>query len=160
MNPIVIAHHDPVRTHRGSRPEPPIIPDCRVGSERIDAACSLYSGCDGREPVKWIRKSFFGVKLTGFFLFQLVKANIRIALEIITPQLRMNPAFVPVSVSGLTDLETMLLSNLVCMTPGTLSVELLTDKKDLVIHVMYFSTRLELVHEIEKFKHLLLGLTR
>jgi multicomponent Na+:H+ antiporter subunit E len=110
--------------------------------------------------VKWIRKSFFGVKLTGFFLFQLVKANIRIALEIITPQLRMNPAFVPVSVSGLTDLETMLLSNLVCMTPGTLSVELLTDKKDLVIHVMYFSTRLELVHEIEKFKHLLLGLTR
>ena len=110
--------------------------------------------------MKWIRKSYYGIALPGFFLYQLVKANIKIALEIITPRHRMKPAFVPVSVSGLTDLETMILSNLICMTPGTLSVELLTDKRDLVIHVMYFSTRLELVSEIEKFKHLLLGLTR
>ncbi len=110
--------------------------------------------------MKWIRKIYYGIKLTVFFLYQLVKANIRIAMDIITPRHRMKPAFVPVSVSGLTDIETMLLSNLICLTPGTLSVELLTDKKDLVIHVMYFTTRIELVHEIEKFKHLLLEVTR
>ncbi len=110
--------------------------------------------------MKWVRKIYYGIKLVVFFLFQVVKANIRIALDIITPRHRMRPAFVPVPVSGLTDIETMLLSNLICMTPGTLSVELLTDKKDLVIHVMYFTTRLELVNEIEKFKQLLLGLTR
>jgi len=72
-----------------------------------------------------------------FYLLEIVKANLRIAYDIVTPRNRFRPGIIRVPLPELTDVQCMVLTNLVTMTPGTLSLELTEDKRTLYLHSMY-----------------------
>lgn len=73
----------------------------------------------------------------GYYLVDLVRANLRVAYDVVTPPFHMQPAIIAVPLDARTDLEITLVSNLVTMTPGTLTVDISEDRRTLYVHAMF-----------------------
>ena len=75
----------------------------------------------------------FGV----YFLWEVAKANLRVAYDVLSPRQRIVPGIIAVPLDAKTDAEITVLANLITLTPGTLSLDVSEDKKVLYIHAMY-----------------------
>jgi multicomponent Na+:H+ antiporter subunit E len=96
-----------------------------------------------------------------FFLYELVKANIAVALDVITPKFYMKPGIVQYPLDAKSSAEITLLANLISLTPGTLSLDVSDDKKVLYIHAMYLNDREEFIEDIKNgFEKRLLAIMR
>ncbi|GGI05240.1 Na+/H+ antiporter subunit E [Egicoccus halophilus] len=94
------------------------------------------------------------------FLWALVLSNVRVAWEVLTPGLSMTPAIVRVPTRTRSDWETTLLANMITMTPGTLSIEVDEDTRDLYVHTLYYEGREAFLAEIASLERTLLKATR
>jgi multicomponent Na+:H+ antiporter subunit E len=71
------------------------------------------------------------------FLWQLVHANLSVARTVLfEPRNKINPAFLAIPLEAKTDAEIALLANLITLTPGTLSLDVSTDRSVLYIHTL------------------------
>jgi multicomponent Na+:H+ antiporter subunit E len=77
------------------------------------------------------------LELFLFVLWELLLANLRVAYDVLTPGYRMRPGVVGIPLDARTDAEITLLANLITLTPGTLSLDVSSDRRVLYIHVMY-----------------------
>ncbi len=96
----------------------------------------------------WLTKSLYGdahyfsllpkaLVLICFFIKELFVSNIRVLWEIVRPTPTSRPGIVGVPLDAQSDLEIMLVANLVSLTPGTLSIDVSEDKQTLYVHVMF-----------------------
>lgn len=109
---------------------------------------------------RWVRRTPWIVAFLGFFVWELVLANLRVAIEVLTPGFSMTPGIVRVPTRTRNDWEIMLLANAISMTPGTLSLEVSDDHRDLFVHSLYVSSREEFLEGIAKMERVLLRATR
>lgn len=72
-----------------------------------------------------------------YFLYDMLKANIEVAMDVVTPNYNMKPGIIKFEMDAKTDFEITMLANMVAMTPGTLVIDISKDKKYMYIHVMY-----------------------
>lgn len=72
-----------------------------------------------------------------FFLWDLISANIRMAYTVLFPSRTMRPGIVAIPLDAKTDVEIMLVANLISLTPGTFTIDVSTDRKVLYVHEMY-----------------------
>jgi len=101
------------------------------------------------------------VGFIGFFIYELVKANIQVAYDVITPTLYMKPGIVSVPLDAETDIEITLLANLISLTPGTLCLDVSSDKRILYVHAMYIRDKEAFIHSIKNgFEKRLLSILR
>lgn len=87
------------------------------------------------------RRSFFlrlarGVLFFFFYVKEVVLSSLRIAADILTPTLHFQPGIIAIPLCDLTDRQILVLSNLVTMTPGTLSLDVSADRRTLFLHHM------------------------
>ncbi len=75
--------------------------------------------------------------LVGFFLVELLHSNLQVFWDVITPGHISRPGIVGVPLTAETDMEILLLANLISLTPGTLSIDLSMDRRTLFVHVMF-----------------------
>ncbi len=74
----------------------------------------------------------------GFYLKEVLAANLQIAWRIVSPMPPPRPpAFLTISIAGLTDGQLLVVTNLITMTPGTLSFEVSSDRRTLLIHQLF-----------------------
>ncbi len=73
----------------------------------------------------------------GFYVVEIFKANLRVALDVVTPAHRSRPGIVAVPLDARTDAEITILANLLTMTPGTLSIDVSDDRRVLYVHAMF-----------------------
>ncbi len=107
-------------------------------------------------------RTFFGlISFFFFYLGEIILANIRVANDILTPRHRMRPAILALPVEVKTDLQLMVLNNLITMTPGTLSLDISPDRKTIYVHAMYVDD-VDHVKQVlkESFEHRILEMTR
>jgi multicomponent Na+:H+ antiporter subunit E len=78
--------------------------------------------------------------LIGYFLWELVQANLRLAIDVATPKYHMKPGIIAVPLDATTDGQILLLSMLINTTPGSVALDVSSDRKTLYVHVMYMST--------------------
>lgn len=76
-----------------------------------------------------------------YFLWELAKANVRVTYEVLTPTHHMLPGVIAVPLDLETDLEILVLTSLITLTPGTLSLDVSEDRKTLYIHAMFIEDR-------------------
>lgn len=101
------------------------------------------------------------ISFIGFFFKELIKANIEVAYDVITPTFHMTPGIVRVPLEANTNLEITFLANLISLTPGTLSLDVSDDQKVLYVHSMYISDKDEFIRGIkEGFEKRLLEILR
>ena len=86
-------------------------------------------------------------KLMVFLLFyakEVVVANFQIAWQVLSPGAGgREPAFLMVSVEGLNDRQMLIVTNLITMTPGTLSFDVSPDGRTALIHMLVPGDSLE-----------------
>lgn len=96
-----------------------------------------------------------------FFLYELIKANLQVAYDVVTPPFYMKPGIIKIPLSAKTDLEITMLANLITLTPGTLSLDVSDDKKVLYVHAMYVKDKEAFVASIKNgFERRLLEILR
>ncbi|WP_336921428.1 Na+/H+ antiporter subunit E [Aquipuribacter sp. SD81] len=62
------------------------------------------------------------LRFAGWFLGELTRANVQVTWDVLTPTSRLEPGVVALPLRCRTDLEVALLSGLVTLTPGTLTL--------------------------------------
>lgn len=94
------------------------------------------------------------------FLLELVKANLRVAYEVLTPGFSMQAAIIAVPTRTRSSLEAVLLANAVSLTPGTLTLEVDEETRTLYVHALYVSSREDFLAGVARLEGLLLDVTR
>jgi multicomponent Na+:H+ antiporter subunit E len=98
--------------------------------------------------VLWLTRTLYGptryfqrvpkvLLLVGHFLADLVLSNFRVLWDVVTPSHISRPGIVGVPLDVESEMEILLLANLISLTPGTLSIDLAEDRSVLYIHVMF-----------------------
>ncbi len=85
------------------------------------------------------------LRFNAFFIRELIKANLRVAWEVLTPKDHMRPAIVAIPLDAESDLQITILANFITLTPGTLSLDVSPDRKTLYVHAMY-------VDDVDQFR--------
>ena len=80
------------------------------------------------------------VGLGAFFVRELLVANVRVALDVLRPRTTIRPAVVAIPLDVTSDAEILLLSALINITPGSVTVDLSDDRRTLFVHVMHMSS--------------------
>ena len=103
------------------------------------------------EP-KLMRKLGQVIGLIGLFLYELALSAIRVAILVITPDLKkvLQPAIVAFPLTAKSDAEITLLANLITLTPGTLSVDVSEDRRFIYVHAISAPDRAALIADIAK----------
>jgi multicomponent Na+:H+ antiporter subunit E len=101
------------------------------------------------------------IEFTLFFLWELLLANLRVAHDVLTPRFFMQPRIIAVPLDARTDAEITALAYFISLTPGTLSLDVSSDRRVLFIHAMYAPDADALRREIKQgFERRLLELMR
>lgn len=95
-----------------------------------------------RRVIAWIR-------LVVMFHYELVVSSIDVAIDVLTPRHRANPAIIEVPLDVKSDLGVLLVTNLISLTPGTLSLDVSDDRKTLFVHAMFADDPDALCHQLK-----------
>jgi multicomponent Na+:H+ antiporter subunit E len=96
-----------------------------------------------------------------FFIYELIKANIQVAYDVITPKFYMKPGIIKVPLDAKSPLEITLLANLISLTPGTLSLDVSDDNSVLYVHAMFIQDEEQFISSIKNgFEKRLLSILR
>lgn len=77
--------------------------------------------------VRWIAFCAFGFG-------EIVKSSLAVARAVLAPRLQLDPGFVAIPLDVQSDAGITILSNLLTLTPGTVSLDVADDRKTLYIH--------------------------
>ena len=99
--------------------------------------------------LKWLRRIVHALQLAAFFSWQLVISNLRVAADVVRPHHAIRPAVVAVPLEVTKDAEILLLSMLINITPGSVTIDLSDDRRTLYVHVMHMTTAEASRHEIK-----------
>ena len=77
--------------------------------------------------------------LAGFFVWELVLANVRVAADVLRPRTGIQPAVLGIPLDVTSDGEILLLSMLINITPGSVTIDLSEDRRTLYVHVMHMT---------------------
>lgn len=84
-----------------------------------------------------------------YFIYDMIRANIEVTREIITPKLNMAPGIIAYRHSFRTDFEITMFTNMVALTPGTMVLKISEDKKILYIHSLYLKDKEKFIEKMK-----------
>lgn len=99
--------------------------------------------------VTWLLRLAHAVQLAVFFAWELMVANIRVAADVMRPHTTIRPAVVAIPLDITSDAEILLLSMLINITPGSVTIDLSEDRRTLYVHVMHMTTAEASRHDIK-----------
>ncbi len=97
----------------------------------------------------WIAKPLVGLdqsyflrvyrvaRLTVYFFWELLLSSVKVAVDVLRPVPRNTPRIITMPLDVETDMEILTLTNLISLTPGTLSVDVTEDRRELIVHAMF-----------------------
>jgi multicomponent Na+:H+ antiporter subunit E len=83
------------------------------------------------------RRIYYAIDLMIFFLIELTASSMRVAWEVMTPRKHRTPGIIEVSLDVKTDRLITALALLITLTPGSLSLDVSTDRRSLYVHSMF-----------------------
>lgn len=89
------------------------------------------------------------VDLLLYFFYQLFSSSLRVVWEILTPDQKSHPGIISLPLEVETESQLLLLSNLISLTPGTLSLDITEDRKTLYMHVMFLDDPDEVIQSVK-----------
>ena len=118
----------------------------------------------GVVPSTLTSRSAHAVELVGFFVWELVRANVKVAGDVLRSRTTIRPAVLAIPLDVTTDREILLLSTLINITPGSVTIDLSDDRRTLYVHVMHMTSpeasRREIKEGFERRVNLLFGSPR
>ena len=115
-----------------------------IGYAALWVAQPLFGG-----PSIYHRRVFRVIRLFLFFLYELVVSSLRVAWDVLTPRHHSKPAIIEMPLDVKSDFEILLVTNLISLTPGTLSLDVTPDRSTLIVHAMFADDPEALVRELK-----------
>jgi len=101
------------------------------------------------------------VIFAGYFLWELIVANYRVTVDVLTPRSRFQPRIIAIPMAARSDLEILILANLISLTPGTLTLDVNRDEGVIYVHASYAADAEAIVSQVrDGFEARLLRLLR
>jgi len=91
-------------------------------------------------PSKLTARTMHAAGLAMFFVRELVVANVKVAIDVVRPHTAIRPAVIGVPLDVTSDHEILLLSMLINITPGSVTIDLSEDRRTLYVHVMHMTS--------------------
>ncbi|MCG7573196.1 Na+/H+ antiporter subunit E [Phaeobacter sp. CNT1-3] len=88
-------------------------------------------------PSSYFRRVWYWARLIVMFHYELLVSSLQVLWDIFTPTHLSNPAIIEMPLDVKTDAGILLTTNLISLTPGTLSIDVSEDRKTLILHVMF-----------------------
>jgi len=85
-----------------------------------------------------------------FFLKELLVSTARVTYDVLTPRNHMRPGIIALPLDARTETEILILSSLITLTPGSLSLDVSPDRKVLYVHEMYITDPQETRDKLKK----------
>ena len=85
----------------------------------------------------YFKRVYFWLKLLVLFLYELLISSLQVLWDIVTPTHRARPAIIDMPLDVKSDVGILLVTNLISLTPGTLSIDVSDDRKTLKVHAMF-----------------------
>ncbi|MEL6760022.1 MAG: Na+/H+ antiporter subunit E [Myxococcota bacterium] len=89
-----------------------------------------------RFDARSFNRPFLLLQLAGLFAREMFRSAFRVAIDTLRPSLTFKPGIVAIPIELNSDIEIMILANLISLTPGTLSVDVSRDCSTLYVHAM------------------------
>jgi multicomponent Na+:H+ antiporter subunit E len=105
----------------------------RVLVEQFD---DLERRREGRPNRGYVQQTWRVIALIGFALWAIVKSNIEVAKIVLNPRHVFRPGIVAVPLDIKSDLGITVLANLITLTPGTVTLDVSSDRRTIYMHVM------------------------
>lgn len=90
----------------------------------------------GPDSAHYVRRMPIFVWFLGYYFKELVLSTWEVTVALFSDQSTLKPAIVALPLDAKTDLEIVLLNNLLIFTPGTLGVHLSADRSTLYVHII------------------------
>ena len=103
-----------------------------LGSAALYLTKPLFPGCD-----RYFRRVWNWSKLCVLFLYELVVSSMQVVWDVLTPSHKAKPGIISMPLDVETEMEIFMVTNLITLTPGTLSLDVTEDRKTLYIHAMF-----------------------
>ncbi|MFP2769227.1 Na+/H+ antiporter subunit E [Oceanisphaera sp. KMM 10153] len=100
------------------------------------------------------------IRFVLFFIWDLVKANARVAHDVLTPTHLMRPGVIAIPLDLKDDAGISLFANLITVTPGSLTLDVSSDRKVLYVHMMYLDNEARQLAELKALEARVLNLLR
>ncbi len=81
-------------------------------------------------------KAYHALVFILFYLWEVVFSTYKLALTVLSPEIKLNPRFIDVPLDLQNELPRFLFACLISMTPGTMSVGLDRERGVLIVHVL------------------------
>lgn len=88
-------------------------------------------------PNGYFLRAYRIVRLVLFFLYDLMMSSFQVAYDVLTPKDHSNLKILEMPLDVKSDIEILLVTNLISLTPGTLSLDVTPDRKTLIVHAMF-----------------------
>ncbi len=95
----------------------------------------LWFGQRAVGPSRYFAKIPQVIGFVGFYIWELIISSLRVAYIVLWPA-ALQPGIIAVPLDVRTDAEVALLTNVVTLTPGTLSLDVASDRSVLYIHAI------------------------
>ena len=89
------------------------------------------------------------IRLAALFLYDLLVSSLRVAKDVVRPFPRNTPGIVAVPLRAETEMEILLVTSLVTLTPGSLSLDISPDGRTLYVHGMFVEDPEDLRREVQ-----------
>jgi multicomponent Na+:H+ antiporter subunit E len=76
------------------------------------------------------------VRFIGFGFVEIVKSNLAVTKAVLAPTLNLDPGIVAIPIDLQSDAGITTLANLITLTPGTVTLDVSSDRKTLYIHAL------------------------
>lgn len=102
-----------------------------------------------QSPQPRVRSHLRAVRYTLMVLYDILVANFEVAVRVIGPMGKLQPAFVavPLDIEGAVPIT--ILASTISLTPGTVSAEVSEDRRWLYIHVLHLTDEAQLIAQIK-----------
>lgn len=98
---------------------------------------------------RYFFRVFAWIRLIVMFLYELAVSSLQVAWDVLTPQHLSRPGLVEVPLDVKSDAGILLVTNLISLTPGTLSIDISADRSTLTVHAMFVDDSEALCRELK-----------
>ena len=103
-----------------------------IGSGALYLAKPLFPGSE-----LYFLRAWRWVKLIVMFLYELVVSSIQVVWDVLTPTQLSQPGIISMPLEAKGEMGVLLVTNLISLTPGTLSLDVNEECDTLYIHAMF-----------------------
>jgi multicomponent Na+:H+ antiporter subunit E len=98
----------------------------------------------------YLKRFFQFLKFLLVCLYELYVACFQVLILVLSPKLNLKPGIIRMDVNLPTDFQLVFLASLINLTPGTLTLEVSSNKKTLYIHALHINDAEKIVKGIRK----------